>query len=152
MFHFCFIKCLFHQHNIFFKLFDNIIQCNPITLTSHSSQVHTLTLVTLPPSIKQNKQIKQNTLSLIYVAHTHWSMVNLPAQRSKVWILLRRGGTKYSWEEIRRQSMEQSLKERSSRKGPSYLGPIPYTDIKPRHYWECQEVFAEKCLIQLTHS
>ena len=29
----------------------------------------------------------------------------------------------------------------------SKFRPIPYSDTKPRHYWECQEVFADRCLI-----
>jgi hypothetical protein len=40
------------------------------------------------------------------------------------------GGTKYSQEEIQRQSMEQRLKERSFRDCSTWRS-IPYTDTKP---------------------
>ena len=56
-------------------------------------------------------------------------------------VLLRRG-TKYSQEEIRRQSVEQRLKERPSRDSPTW-GSIPYSVTKPRHYCGCY-----KCLLK----
>jgi hypothetical protein len=58
------------------------------------------------------------------------------------------GGTKYSREEIQRQSVEQSLMDRLSRDCPSW-GSIPYTDIKPKHYCGCQEVL-DRSLIQMS--
>jgi hypothetical protein len=60
-------------------------------------------------------------------------------------VLLRRG-TKYSWEEIRRQSVEQRLKERPSRDCPTWES-IPYIVTKCRHYYECQELLADRSLI-----
>jgi len=39
-------------------------------------------------------------------------------------------GTKYSWEEIQGQRVEQGLKERSSRDCPTW-GSIPYAATKP---------------------
>jgi hypothetical protein len=45
--------------------------------------------------------------------------------------VLLRGGTKYSQEEIWRQSVKQRLKERLSRDCPTW-GSIPYTATKPR--------------------
>jgi hypothetical protein len=60
-------------------------------------------------------------------------------------VLLRRG-TKYSLEEIWRQSVEQRMKERQSRVCPTW-GSIPYTDTKPRHYSCYPEVFADRGLI-----
>ena len=50
------------------------------------------------------------------------------------------GGTKYSWEKMRRQSVEQTLKEKPSRDYPTW-GFIPYIVTKTRHYSGCQEVF-----------
>jgi hypothetical protein len=61
-------------------------------------------------------------------------------------VLLRRGGAKYSQEEIWRQSVEQGLKERPSRDCPTW-GSIPYT---VRHYCGCQEVLADRSLIRLS--
>jgi hypothetical protein len=60
-------------------------------------------------------------------------------------VLLRRG-SKYSWEEIQRQSLEQKLKERPSSDCPTW-GSIPYTVTKPRHYCGCQQVLADRSLI-----
>jgi hypothetical protein len=54
-------------------------------------------------------------------------------------VLLR---TKHSWEQIWRQSVEQGLKERSSRDSSTW-GCIPYTVTKPWHYWD-----AKKCLLK----
>jgi hypothetical protein len=62
-------------------------------------------------------------------------------------ILLRRK-SKYSQEQIWRLSVKQRLKERPRRDCPTW-GSIPYTNTKPRHYFECQEVHAEKSLILL---
>jgi hypothetical protein len=47
-------------------------------------------------------------------------------EETKVWILQSslEGGTKYPWEEIQRQSVEQRLKERPSRDSPTW-GSIP---------------------------
>jgi hypothetical protein len=55
------------------------------------------------------------------------------------------GGTKYPWEEIQRQNVEQRLKERSFTDCLTW-GSIPYTDTKTRHYCGCQ-VFADRSLI-----
>ena len=57
--------------------------------------------------------------------------------------------TKYSQEEIWRQSVEQILKERPSRHCPTW-GSIPYTTTKPRHYCGCWEVLADRSLIWLS--
>jgi hypothetical protein len=57
-----------------------------------------------------------------------------------------RGGTKYSEEDIRRQSVEQRLKERSSRDCPTW-GSIPYTITKPKRYCGHWEVLADWSLI-----
>ena len=59
------------------------------------------------------------------------------------------GGTKYSLEEIWRQSVEQRLKEKSSRDCPTW-GSIPYILAKPRHYWRHQEVLADRTLVWLS--
>jgi hypothetical protein len=59
------------------------------------------------------------------------------------------GERKYSREEIGRQNVEQRLKEKPSRGCPTW-GPIPYTDTKPKHYCGCQEVLADRSLIQLS--
>jgi hypothetical protein len=55
-------------------------------------------------------------------------------------VLLRRDN------KIQRQSVEQRLKERSSRDCPTWEF-ILYTVTKPRHYCGCQEVLAERSLI-----
>jgi hypothetical protein len=55
-------------------------------------------------------------------------------------------GEKYSRKEIQKQSVEQRLKERPSRNCPTYES-IPNTDTKPRHYFGCQEVLADRSLI-----
>jgi hypothetical protein len=59
--------------------------------------------------------------------------------------LLRRG-SKYSREEIWRQSVKQRLKERTSRDVPTW-GSISYTNTKHRHYFRCQELLADRSLI-----
>jgi hypothetical protein len=41
-----------------------------------------------------------------------------------------KGGTKYTWEQIWRQSVNQRLKERPPRDYPTW-GSIPYTVTKP---------------------
>jgi hypothetical protein len=56
-------------------------------------------------------------------------------------VLLRRG-KKYSQEEIWRKSVDQRLKERPSKDCPTW-GSSPYTVIKCRHYYGCQEVHAD---------
>ena len=67
-----------------------------------------------------------------------------------MWILQSlEGGTKYSREKIQSQSVEQRLKERPSRDCFTW-GSIPYAVIKPRHYCGCQEVLADRSLIQLS--
>ena len=58
------------------------------------------------------------------------------------------GGTKYSQEEIWRQSVEQRLKERPFRDCPTW-GSIPYTVSKLGCYCGCQEVLADRSLIWL---
>jgi hypothetical protein len=45
--------------------------------------------------------------------------------------------------------MEQRLKERPSKDCPMW-GFIPYTVFKPRHYCGCQELYADRSLIQLS--
>jgi hypothetical protein len=55
-------------------------------------------------------------------------------------------GTKYPWEEIQRQSVEQRLKERPFRDFPTW-GSITYTITNPRHYCGCQQVLIERSLI-----
>jgi hypothetical protein len=60
-------------------------------------------------------------------------------------VLLRRG-TKYSLEQMWRQSVEQRLKEMSSRDCPTW-GSIPYTVTKHKLYCGCQEKLAERSLI-----
>jgi hypothetical protein len=54
---------------------------------------------------------------------------------------LLREGTKYSQEEIWRQSVEQRLKKRPSRECPTW-GSTPYTVTKSRHYCGYQEGLA----------
>ena len=63
--------------------------------------------------------------------------------------VLFRKGTKYSQEEIHRQSAEQRLKERPSRDCPTW-GFIPYIVTKCKHYCGCQEVYAERSLIWMS--
>jgi hypothetical protein len=72
-------------------------------------------------------------------------------RKTKVWILrsFLEGGTKYPCEEIQRQSVDQRLKERPFRDCPT-LGSIPYTVAKPRHYCGCQQVLADRNLIELS--
>jgi hypothetical protein len=57
--------------------------------------------------------------------------------------------TKYSQEEIWRQSVEQILKERPSRHCPTW-GFILYTDTKPGRYCRCREELADRSLIWLS--
>jgi hypothetical protein len=59
---------------------------------------------------------------------------------------LLRGGNEYLQEEIWKQTVEQRLKEMPPRDCSSW-GSIPYTVTKPRHYWRCQEVLADRNLI-----
>jgi hypothetical protein len=51
--------------------------------------------------------------------------------------------------EIRRQSVEQRLKERPSSDCPTWRS-ISCTVTKPRHYCGCQEVLADRNLIKLS--
>jgi hypothetical protein len=60
-------------------------------------------------------------------------------------IFLRRGN-KYPREEIEKQSMEQTLKERPLRDCLAW-GSIPSTVTKPRHYCGCQQVLSDRSLI-----
>jgi hypothetical protein len=62
-------------------------------------------------------------------------------------VLLR--ATKYSQEQIWRQSVEQRLKERPSRDCPTWAS-IPYRVTKPRHYCGCQQELADRSLIKLS--
>ena len=74
--------------------------------------------------------------------------MKLRRRKTKVWVLwsfLARG-TKYSQEQIQRQSIEQRQKKRTSRQYPTW-GSTPYTVTKPRHYCGCQEVLADRSLI-----
>ena len=68
-------------------------------------------------------------------------------RKTKVWVLqsFLEGGTKYSREQIWRQSVEQILKERPSRDCATW-GSIPYSVIKPRHYCGCQQVLVDRSL------
>jgi hypothetical protein len=59
------------------------------------------------------------------------------------------GGTKYTWEEIQRQNVEQTLKERLSSDCPT-LRSIPFTVTKPRYDCGYQQVIADRSLIQLS--
>jgi hypothetical protein len=59
------------------------------------------------------------------------------------------GRTKYSQEEIWRQSVQQKLKERPSG-GFRMWGSMPYTATTPGHYCGCQEVLADRSLIWLS--
>ena len=59
------------------------------------------------------------------------------------------GGTKYPWEELQRQSVEQRLKERTSRDCPTW-GSIPYTVTKLKHYCGFQKVLPDRSLIKLS--
>jgi hypothetical protein len=63
-------------------------------------------------------------------------------------VLLRRG-TKYPWEEIWRQSVEQRLNKRPSRDCPNW-GSIPYTVAKAGHSCGCLEVLTDSSLIWLS--
>jgi hypothetical protein len=62
-----------------------------------------------------------------------------------VWVLpsFLVGVTKYSWEQIQRQSVEQKLKERPSTDCPIWES-IPYTVTKRRHYYGCHKVHADR--------
>jgi len=51
--------------------------------------------------------------------------------------------------EIPRQRVKQRLKEQSFRDCPTW-GFIAYRDTKPRHYCRCQELLADRSLIQLS--
>jgi hypothetical protein len=57
------------------------------------------------------------------------------------------GETKYSQEEIQKQSVE--TEEKTNERLPSW-GSIPYTGTKPRHYCGCQEVLPDMSLISLS--
>jgi hypothetical protein len=68
-----------------------------------------------------------------------------------VWILLSflEGESKYPWQEIQRQSVEQRLKERQPKGCPTWWS-IPYTVTKPRYYGGGQQVLADRSLIELS--
>jgi hypothetical protein len=68
-----------------------------------------------------------------------------------VWVLqsFLEGVTKYSWEPIRRHSIEQRLKERPSRDCLTW-GFIPCSVTKHRHCCGCQEVHADRRLMCLS--
>jgi hypothetical protein len=75
---------------------------------------------------------------------------SLRRRRTKMWMLqcFLEAWTNYSQEEMQRQSVEQSLKERPSRDCPTW-GSIPCTAIKPVRYCGCLEVLADRSLIWL---
>jgi hypothetical protein len=70
-----------------------------------------------------------------YKSQTTWSSRRRKTKVQVHWSFLERG-TKYSCEEIWRQSMEQRLKERPFRDCPIW-GSIPYTVTKHRPYCGC---------------
>jgi hypothetical protein len=74
--------------------------------------------------------------------------MKLKKKEDQVWMLqsFLEGGTKHSQEEIRGQNVEQRLKERLPRDCSAW-GSIPYIVTKPRHYYGCQEVHADRGLI-----
>jgi hypothetical protein len=63
--------------------------------------------------------------------------------------VLFRKGNKFSQEEIRRQIIEQRLKERPSRDCPTWES-IPYAVTKPKKDYGCWEVLANRSLIWLS--
>jgi hypothetical protein len=73
--------------------------------------------------------------------------MQLRGRKTKVWILWSfiEEGIKYPWEEIQKQSFMQRLKERPPRECLTW-GSIPYTVIKPRHYYVCQQTLADRSL------
>jgi hypothetical protein len=74
--------------------------------------------------------------------------MKLKKRETTVWILqcFLEGGSKYPWEEIQRQSLEQKLKKRSSIDCPTW-GSIPYIVTKPKHYCGCLQLLADRSLI-----
>jgi hypothetical protein len=70
-------------------------------------------------------------------------------QSVDILVLLRRGESKYSWEEIQIQSVEHRQKERPCRDCPTWES-IPYTVTKPRHYCRCQQELADRSLKKLS--
>ena len=62
-----------------------------------------------------------------------------------VFLLRMGGGDKIPWEEIQRLSVEQRLKEWSSRDCSTW-GSIPHTVTEPRHYCGCKQVLADRSL------
>jgi hypothetical protein len=59
------------------------------------------------------------------------------------------GGRKYSWEQIKRKSVDQRLKERLSRECPICVS-ILYSFTKPRYCCGGQEMHAGSSLIKLS--
>ena len=72
-------------------------------------------------------------------------------KKTKMWMVqcFLEGWTKYSQKEMWRQSVEQRLKERTSRDCPTW-GSIPYTATNPGCYCGCREVRADGSLIWLS--
>ena len=66
-------------------------------------------------------------------SQTKWSSRR---RKSKVWIFqsFLEGGSKYPWEEIQRQSVEQRLKERPPRDCPTWVS-IPYSHQTQTLLW-----------------
>jgi hypothetical protein len=60
-------------------------------------------------------------------------------------VLLRRG-IKILMGGYKRQCLEQKLKDRSFSDCPTW-GSFPYTVTKPRHYYGCHQVLADRSLI-----
>ena len=85
-----------------------------------------------------------------YILTDKW-IWNSRRRKTTVWILwsFLEGGTNYPWKELQRRSMEQKLKVWPYRDCPIW-GYIPYIVTKSRHYCGCQQVLAERSLIELS--
>jgi hypothetical protein len=93
--------------------------------------------------ILSDKRIIAQKLRMPKIQFT--DQMELMKKATKAWILwsFLEEGTKYTWEEIQRQSVEQRLKERLSRDCATWKS-IPHTVAKSRHHCGCQQVLADR--------
>jgi hypothetical protein len=117
---------------------ENIILSEVTPSQKNTHSMHSLIRGYLPEGLEYPR----------YNSQTTWSSRR---RKIKVWMLwsFLEEGTKYSPEEMWRQSVKQRLEERPSRDCPTW-DSIPITVTKPRHYCRCQEVIADRSLIQLS--
>ena len=97
------------------------------------------------------EESEDSQLKIEYARYNWQNSWNSRRTKTKVWTHrpFLELGTKHTWKELWRQSLELRWKEGPSRDCPTQRS-IPCTTTKPRHYCLCQKGFADRTLIQLS--